>query len=284
MSKYTLFRDRTQIETNISQSAASEFIEKSLSSTEVYDVRNDTIIKAVLTRDHKEGNDEIILFTYLSEALEENLVVGDYIEHKNKKYFIFMQFDHPLQQKYLKYKIIECNIVVRFDEFERPAAYFSSLRSFTNLIFKNYGKLSAGIEDTKPIIVIPDDTELKVNKRFLAAQEGFKIISIDRITNKGIAYLSIQQAPYNAFENEKTTKIAINPAPPTVDVPLQFLRKGSTIAISIVNGYVVFEPLIKIITKTLTTVTFKVPFDINSLKITTKDIDENIIEKIYEVV
>lgn len=285
MSKYDLFRDRTKIETGIAENNVANFIEKSLSSTTVNHIRLDEEIPVVLTRSHKEGNDEIILFSYPNhDDPTLSLKVGDYILHKTKHYLVFMEHDHPLQDKYLKYNVLECNVIIKFDNFSQYGAYFSNMRSFAGQNSKVYADLLAKFENVKPVIITANSPELTINKRFLAANEGFRINSIDRISNNGIAYLSIEQASYNPSTDIKTESKAVTPPAPQVVVPITALKKGEEKVILTNQGFVSFDPYIQIIKRTMTTVTFKVPFDISSLRVTTKDNVGDLVINTYEVI
>jgi hypothetical protein len=285
MSKYDLFRDRTKIEKEISTGNVANFIDNSLSSTTINHLRLEEDIPAVLTRNHNEGNDEIILFThYENDSEEYNLQVGDYIKHNTKHYMVYMEYDHPLRGKYLKYNLLECNIIIKFDNFSQYGSYFSSLRSFSGSSGKTYGELIVKVENGKPVVVTADSPSLKVNGRFLAANEGFRILSIDRISNQGIAYLSVEPAPYNAFTDNKIENKAVTTNAPTINIPENSLRKGEEKVILTNAGFVSFDPYVKIKKRTSTTVTFVVPFDINLLDITTKNTNGEFVLTSYEVV
>jgi len=285
MSKYDLFRDRTKIEKDISAGNVANFIDNSLSSTTINHLRLEEDIPAVVTRNQKEGNDEIILFTHPSPDDDSyNLTVGDYIKHNNKYYLVYIRQDHPLQEKYLKYNIVECNVIIKFDNFTQYGAYFGSIRRFAETQIKTFSPMIAQFENTKPVIITANSSSIKVNTRFLAANESYRVINLDRISNNGIIYLSVEQTPYNPVTDDKANSKAVTPDPATVTVGTNALRKGQDKIVSTNSGYVSFDPTVKVVRRTMTTVTFQVPFDITSLDVTTKDTNGNFVLTQYEVV
>lgn len=284
MSKYNLFRKMDSAGGAVKKAKAANFIENSLSSTTIEHLRLDETKKVVLTRDHKEGNIEIILFTYPVEK-EKKVEVGDYIKHKHKNFLTFMEYDHPLSNDYYKYKILECNIIIKVDDLELPAAYFSGMRKFINSTSSNAEGLTSIFENAKPIVVVKDDPMLKVNFRFLAANEAYKVINIDRISNPGIAYLSVEAVPLNVMTDDLEEGKVITYEPKEIEPRLEpVYKKGEIISLGIIDGFVSFEPSVEVMTRNRNEVIFRVPYDINKLIVKTKDTDGNIITDSREVV
>lgn len=292
MSKYDLFRIMNGAAETVESAKIANFIENSLSSTEIYHTRRTKDIKAVLTRDHKEGNIEIILFTYPMEGADK-VIMGDYILHNNKNFLTFLEYDHPLSKHYHKFKILECNINIKVDDLELPAAYFSGMRSFINNTSANVQKSTSVFENMKPVVVVKDNEAFKPNFRFLAAGEAYRVINVDRISNPGIAYLSVEQTPLNRMTDDLTEgKVTTYETPVEPDVNpfgrggavTEPYKKGDIVTLDILNGFVLFSPRVEIITRTRDEITFKVPFDIENLKITTKDEHNNEIITEREVI
>lgn len=281
MSKYELFRNRSGVEGAAESAKIANFIENSLSSTTIYHSRLSKNEKAVLTREHKEGNIEIILFTYPLKPASK-IIVGDYIKHNNKNFLTFMEYDHPLSEHYHKFKVLECNITIKVDDLELPAAYFSAMRSFVTNVSVNMAGSANLFENMRPVVVVKDDPALKVNFRFLAAGEGYKVVNIDRISNPGIAYLSVEQAPLNIAtddltEGKVTTYQPVDPGAGRPGAPV--FKKGEVVTYDIYNGFVSFSPRVEVVNRTANEVTFRVPYDIDKLTVTTKDGEETIIDE-----
>lgn len=293
MSKYDLFRSINAAESDVEIANITNFIENSLSSTTIYHSRLKEPKKVVLTREHKEGNIEIILFTYAYHA-NKRVIVGDYIKHNHKNFLTFMQYDHPLAKYYSKYKVLECNIRIKVDDLDLPAAYFSAMRSFVNNTAATVSGSANIFENMRPVVVVKDDSRIKVNFRFLAAGEAYRVINIDRISNPGIAYLSVEQTPLNVMtdnveESKVTTYVkpientSTGEASQPIVQSLQY-KKGEVITFDIYNGFVTFYPNVEIIKKSKSEVVFRIPYDINELSITTKNPEGHEIITTREVV
>ena len=286
-NKFSNFRARTLAETNTDNNLNAEFIDTHASSTVITHNRISEDIKAVLTRDHKEGADEVILFTKFAADIDDNLVVGDYIVHDSQTYLVFMEFRLPA--KFLgifkKYRIIECNFQLKVDNISQYATYIGSLKKFVSMTEETAGSTSLGLEQYKPVVVTKNNTNLTVGKRFLLGTEAFEIIALDRLSNSGIMYISVNAVPYNAtLDNLETGTAVTAPAPLINATNNTTLRQGESKQISTNFGYVVFDPVVQITARTLTTVTFIVPYSITTLQVVTKDVGGNTVTTNYQVV
>lgn len=271
MSKFNLFREMNEAEGVTETANIANFIENSLSSTEIYHIRRKDRKKAVLTRDHKEGNIEIILFTYPLPR-SEKVKVGDYIVHKRKNFLTFQEYDHPLSKHYHKFKVLECNVKIKVDDLELPAAYFSSMRRFADTVSTKSQGADNIFENMKPVVVVKDDPALKVNFRFLAAGEAYRVVNIDRISNKGIAYLSVDQVPLDRMTDniEESKVVTYNPVDLEATETPKY-KKGEIVTLEINNGFVLFNPKVEVITRSRDEITFRVPYDIDKLVVTTRN-------------
>lgn len=286
MSKYDLFRNRIRINKKLESKRTANFIENSLSSTKITHVRLEKEIPAVFTREQREGNDEVILFTYVDQNPEHNLQVGDYVLHNTKRYLVYMEYDKPLND-YLKFKLLECNILIKVDGFTQPAAYFSSLRRFTQL---TNNKIANGAilqeENQSPVVITADNPMLTPNFRFLAATEPFKVLTIDRISNQGIAYMSVEQTTINHILDDVNESSTITEDKQEVDKPeieRDYLKRGETVTWNTFGNRYTFIPHVSIINRTKDTVTFIVPFDAVKITMKLENSEGNITEIIKEV-
>jgi hypothetical protein len=117
--------------------------------------------------------------------------------------------------------------------------------------------------------------------------ESFEIVALDRLSNKGIVYLSVNAVPFNATLDNLETGTAITPTAPTVNEPDEdenIIIQGDEVTISTNFGYVLFEPVVEILTRNLTSVTFVVPYSIETLEVVTKDSSGNLVTTNYQVV
>jgi hypothetical protein len=184
-----------------------------------------------------------------------------------------------------KYRIVECNFELKVDDIAQYAAYIGSLKKFVSMTEETAGSFSLGVEQYKPIVITKNNEDLTVGKRFLLGTEAFEILAVDRLSNKGILYLSVNAVPYNAVLDDLETGTAITaPEPTENETDQDTLREGETVIIDTNFGYVIFDPVSQIISRTLTKVTFVVPYSTETLTITTKNSQGNIVVKNYQVV
>lgn len=288
-NNFSNFRARTLAETHTDNKLNAEFIDTHASSTYIQHLRIDEEIKAVITRDQKEGVDETILFTHLYPDSTDNLVVGDYITHEEIRYLVFMEYILPTKLKtiYKKFRIIECNVQIKVDNISQYAAYIGSLKKFVSMAEESAGYISLGVEQYKPVLITKNNTGLVVGVRFLLGTEAFEIIALDRISNAGIMYISVNAVPFNATTDNLNTGTAITPDDPeetSTSLVDDELKEGDQVTISTYNGYVVFNPLVTVVSRTLTTVVFKVPYGITQLIVDTKNNSNEIVSTTYQVV
>jgi hypothetical protein len=265
----------------------AEFIETHASSTVITHSRISEDIKAVLTRDHKEGVDEVILFTKYAAEIEDNLVVGDYLVHDEQTYLIYMEFRLPAKflGVFKKYKIIECNFQVKVDNISQYAAYIGSLKRFVAMTEEVAGDVSLGVENYKPVVVTKNNTGLTVGKRFLLGTEAFEILALDRLSNAGIMYISVNAVPYNATLDNLETGTAVTAPAPTINATNNTtLRQGESKTVSTNFGYIYLDPVATITSRTLTSVIFVVPYGITTLQVDTKNSGGSVVTTNYTVV
>lgn len=273
MSRFELFKNRHEAQEEDRKAKAINFIENHLSSTEVYNLKANKNIKVVLTRNHKEGVYETLLFSYIDPIAENNLKPGDYIKHKNKYFIVMQEYDHPLQNDYLKYNLIECNSVLRVDDIEQPAAYFGSLRAYSaNKAVAQEG-FSLIKEDNKPVIITQANGGLDIGTRFILAAEAFRIVSIDRITQTGVYAMSVTQDQIMLSEDDLVDEIAITPQEPEFIADIEKYQRGSIETVETTDGFIQITPYADIIRRTSTEVKFQVPYDVEELNVKIKKSD-----------
>jgi hypothetical protein len=147
------------------------------------------------------------------------------------------------------------------------------------------GDATLGTEQYKPVVITANNTDLTVGKRFLLGTEAFEIIALDRLSNAGIMYISVNAVPYNATLDNLETGTAVTPtAPQENQTGTLVLRQGEDKVIATNFGYIYLDPVATIIRRTLTSVTFSVPYSIESLRVDTKDVSGNIVTTNYQVV
>lgn len=271
MSQFQTFRNRNQAGTNVQKAETIAFIENHVSSTEVLNVKISKMIKAVLTRTHKEGISETLLFTYVDENPDNNIEVGDYVVRKTYSYLTMLEYDHPLKKDYLKYNLIRCNSRIKVDNVNLPAAYFGSGRAYSNNKSEDIADFTFVQENNQPVVIVQANDELTIGTRFMLAAEAFKIISIDKHSVPGVYALSVEQSDINPSTDDLNTSTAITPEKPIVTVDVNKYQKGERVTLSLVGGYVKFTPAVHVISRNMTYVVFDIPYDMEKLIIERKN-------------
>jgi hypothetical protein len=278
-SKYGTFRNRTDVNTNVTIRQASEFIEKSASSVDAFRESTQTNIKAVIISEQKEGPNEMILFTYTSD----NVQVGEYISYRTKTYLIYGKYEIIFSNEFHKFKLIECSVTLRWGSNNQKAYFISSLRRYAGIVDLGT-QMPYEFSSQKPIIVTKANTNFKPGTRFLIAGEGYIVNDLDKNSNPGIYYAYIEKA--TVFEDIDTIaddQSGTIPAP-QAQVSGSDLVVGDDVTITTNFGYVVFTPDVRVLSKTATQVVFDVPSGVDSLTVETKDANGNIITTSYQVV
>jgi hypothetical protein len=278
-SKYGTFRNRTDVNTNVTIRQASEFIEKSASSVDALRESTGTNIKAVIISEQKEGPNEMILFTYA----RDNVGIGEYISYRNKTYLIYGKFEIIFSQEFHKFKLIECSVQLKWAGNTQRAYFISSLRRYAGIVDQGT-QVPYEFSSQKPIIITKANPNFKPGTRIIVGGDGYIVNDLDRHSNPGVYYAYIERA--TVFEDIDTVvEDATGSVPtPTVTVTGNDLVAGDDITISTNFGYAVFTPDVLVLSKTATEIIFDVPMGIDSLTVNTKDVDGNIITTSYKVV
>lgn len=289
-SIFAAFRKMQEInKTNVARQGI-DFISTSKSSRVVSHDDRGVDITAVLTNTHKEGGDEFIMFTENLENTENNVLVGDYITSEGKTYLVYGEYNHPNRKLYIKNRLIECNQDMYYEDESQPVYYMSSLRSYLSEKSSGSGvniMLSSG---ATPMIITSDNEDFKVGNRFKIVGEVFKITQIDRMSNSGIAYLSVKPASAMTLDTEETTYNNEEAASPTdltveeIDENIIKIFVGEEITIDTFEGYVDSNKPIEIINRTSSEITWKAPLVETEIEIITKDNLGQLKTAIYKVV
>lgn len=279
-SKYGTFRNRTDVNTNVTIRQASEFIEKSASSVDALRESTGTNIKAVIISEQKEGGNETILFTYAAD----NIQIGEYITYRTKTYMVYNQYEIIFSQEFKKHKLIECNVELKFGNEVQKAYYISSLRRYNSLRDLSSTYLPYEFSNQKPMIITKQNANIKFNTRFIILGEAFVVNEVDKISNQGVYYLSVEKSTVMHDVDDVSTSVTQPVPTKTVEVLAGDIIAGDEVTISTNSGYAEFSYDVDIISKNATTVVFEAPIGISSLVVKTKDGGGNIITTNYRVV
>lgn len=279
MNKYDNFINRTNARTTAVKSSSIDFIENSASSIKAKRLKDNSEISVVLINERKEGGNETILFSYKTTELE----IGELVQYRNKQYLIYSQYEIIFNEDFLKHKLIECNVELKWGDFTQKGYFISSLRSYENLQ-EDSTMLSYSFSDEKPIIITKTNENIKAGTRFLIYGDAYLVKKIDKISNRGIYYISLEPSVIIDGVDNSVDNISHEVPEANNDLGVNEVESGSQIQVETNFGYATFSSPVNTIHKTINTVIFEVPYGIEELVVKTKDINGDIVEYIYKVV
>jgi hypothetical protein len=279
-SKYGTFRNRTEVNTNVTIRQASDFIEKSASSVDAFRESTGANIKAVIISEQKEGGNETILFTYAVD----DITVGEFITYKTKTYLVYGQYEIIFSNEFKKHKLIECNVELKFGDKVQKGYYISSLRRYNNMNDLSVTSIPYQFSSQKPIIITKQNTDIKFNTRFIIIDEAFVVNDIDKISNQGLYYLSIEKSTKYHDIDDLVNSVTGTIPQKEIEVLSGDIIAGDNITIQTNFGYATFSSDVDIVSKNATTVVFEAPIGISQLVVSTKNAQGNIITTNYRIV
>jgi hypothetical protein len=230
----------------------------------------------------------MMLFTFLNTSDESlppqtqrNVFVGDYITYNKKTYLVFDEFDHPDYADYSKHKIIECNVQYGYNNKKFGGFYMGSRRKLETL---NEGRLAQSISLTQvgdsPLLIVGVQDDLKPRSRVMINGEAWMIDNIDKNTIPHIMFLTIHLDTITTSDDLIT---GVANSPEAAELEEGLLLGGQSLIIETNEGYIRFDTDVNIISQTMNQVEIIVPYDVNTLTITTKDAEGNLVVTTYEV-
>lgn len=287
MSKniYDIYRDVQTKRNECYDERSAAFIEQGKLSKDITHKRLDTVIKAAVVFSHKEGPDEVIVYSYIEDDLQKS----DYFIYDNTNYLVYENIrltDSDINYK--KQKAVECNVAFSFESKSFIGYYKSSLRGTENPDFVGREIVTP---DETPLLILPTNSDIEVNSEFVIEEKPFKVVEFDNITNKGITYYYLERN-YNKVGEiiEPEVQPTYVGEEPEGEVQLfseepieKALRPMVEYTFDTVDAYFAATPKVEVVSRKRTEVTFKVPFGISEVDITTKDLN-GIVERNYKVV
>lgn len=273
MSSFDLFRTKMQNDKNCIAKYESNFILEGTSATTIYVLRLNNDKQAALIPTDKEGPDTMLVYTYIEEEQERELLKTDYFKWKNNFYFVYEDVDLIRYSIYKKQKAYQCNVNFNIGNKEYYGYYVSSLSKYTDTTLQNNLNIT---DNEKPILILPHFSWLEIGLKIIIKGKPYKIIDFDIITNDSIAYISLDRD----FNSKQEDIINIDTDFSSGDI----LIAGVELELPINFGYFNTQPPVKIISKSATSVKFIIPHGINNIDIWTKDNTNQDIVHSYKVV
>jgi len=298
MTDFSKFRKFQTLYSQGSSDTQKEFLTKSKSSRTVFHIPVNEERTAVMTNSYKEGGDEFIMFTETLADNNDNVCVGDYIESDNTSYLVYSEYNHPMKHLWIKNRLLECNQVISFDMLEQPVYYVSSLRRFVNNELDSSSNMLAISSGAKPMMITRDNSELTVGMRFMIIDELFSIVEIDRMSNSGIAYMSIEPTTTMSQDDVDSGTAYEYPTPEVITEGQEGIPgivegqesggrilAGSKVIEATVGGFIQFDSTVKVLSKTSTEVVWQAPMREELIMVTVID-NQTLLEKeiFYKVV
>lgn len=272
-SIYEIFRRVQAEKTSCHDKRSAAFIDEGLVSNDITHIRVNKIKKAALVFNHKEGPDDVIVFTYKEIPASGELLKGDYFTYDDVYYLVYedvKQTDENL--KYKKQRAVECNVNFAINQTYYNAYFMSSLRKW---IDPDMQRSAAIVSYEGPVVIVPSNSVFEEGLIFNIGSKPWKIVEFDDITNYGITYLYLERA-YNPVTD--TTPLAPDtPQANTLNAMVEY-----TFATK--DAYFATNPRVNIIERKSTYIKFMVPYGITSVSISTKNESSVVITENYTVV
>ena len=276
MSKYDLFRTKTNNATECSKKYDFNFTMNGSMATTVFALRLNKELQAGLIINDEEGPDDVIIYTARASGCGcEGLCKGDYFRWRNKIYFVYEDVDLVRETNYIKQRAYECNVEIKIDNSTYWGYFISSL---TKYISDSTKKDVVLVDGEKPILILPHFDWIEIGLRIHLGGISWSIVDNDLITNKGIAYLSLDR-DFDQITAAPETQ-------PNEDIELanDELPVNTEIEVDTMGGYFKSTPQVEIVSRQSTSVKFIIPYGIDKLTIETKDNNNEIVAKVYKVV
>lgn len=268
MGNYDRFRAMSK-----TSSVSIDFIKNSNANRIIENLTNNEIFDVIMTNSYKEGGDEFILISEnytTSGGSFTNLKIGDFIKQDSDTFLLYEEYNHPNQDSWLKFKLLEMNQIGIIDNsVEIPIFYGSTLRKKVSEIID---KSSIKLKDVKdnPLIITRSNTELTIGKNIDIKNKSYRIIQKDSMSNQGIDYITLQ-------EEHRGTSVTLE------SVPTNNLNIGERVSLKTHNGfYECADDMIIVISRTENNIVF-MPQKSGDLEIITQDENENLITTMYSV-
>ena len=273
MSKFNAFRRKLDINNKCVANYESAFITEGTSAVQIYSLRLKNYKPAAIIITDKEGPDTSLVYTFKEQAREDELVKGDYYTWNNNTYFVYEDVQVVLDTNYKKQKSYQCNVEFNYTCECGSNTYFgyyvSSLARYVDTTLQSNLNIS---DNDKPVLILPALHWVKVGAQFVIHNKPYKIIEIDTITNKGIAYCSLDR---DFVSKQKDVVIEeINPV----------LVAGIEQLITTYDDYLQTSHKVDIISRTNAGITIVVPYGLDEIVLTTKDDSGRVSEQKYKVV
>lgn len=297
MSKnvYDRFRDVQEKRTaTYNQRSAALIIDGKMSKI-IYHKRNEKYIHAALLFSQDEGPDEVWVFSFL----DDQLLKGDYFTYEDNNFLIIEEnklFDPDINHK--KQKAVECNVSFTINNEIFNGYFQGGMRRIQKKDFENDILLQA---QENPLLILPSSAPLEINSEFMIEGKPWRVIEHDKISNKGLGYYYLERGINYTEEEVPEVQMTLNILPendPVVQEPQPMLRSFAApeepinedalyamveYTFTTESAYFVTTPKVEIISRKKDKVTFKIPFGIEQVSISTKSNGVNV-EKFYKVV
>lgn len=285
MSKnvYDIYRDIQNIRKNCNDERSAAFIVDGEMAQTVYHKRLKKDIPAALVFGHKEGPDDITVYS----LIEDDLLKSDYFIWKNTDYLVYEENKITNNEiNFRKQRALECNVSFTYQDQTFIGYYKSALRGNDNPRFLGGNVV---VPEETPLLVLPTNNSIDVKSEFVIEGKPFVVTEYDHITNKGITYYYLERGTIKKVKGTPETieeVVVVDNSEiidQTDDLDEPTLKAMMEYEFETEGALFSATPAVEIISRTLKQIRFRVPFGINQVTITTKK-DGLSVEKTYKVV
>lgn len=276
MSDDYIGRFRKKVAGEVKASAQiSDFIQQSTSKLNIYLNEATKAIPVVFINNDKERGNESILYSYHTDGIK----VGDYINALGDDHLVYKEIKNVKRENFIdSFNTILCNVLFQFNNSSVKAYFKGSLRSAYSGeedLLDNFGVTSTA----EAFIMVPTSVGIKPNKIITIDDKDWRTLFDDNTTNKGISYITLEQYFAPNLDKMSVNETVVPTPQPDTSI---YLIAGKEYTFDTENGYFVTDKKVNILNRTISAVTFTVPFGTGVITIQTK-INSVIEPKEYEV-
>lgn len=261
---YDIFRNIQAKRKACYDGRSANFILEGQMAQTIYQKRQQKNIPAAITFNHKEGPDEAIVYTLISDEL----LKGDYYVFRNVNYLTIEEdklTDNDVS--FRKSRAVECNVSFTFKG-EVYIGYFKSkMRGNETPDFKNKGVL---LPDEGPLLILPTSNALPLQEDFIIKGKPFKVVEVDQISNRGITYHYLERGIERELGEENIGETGTGGKNSLPETPEPELYAMQEYTFETEDAFFSATPAVEVISRKRIETRFRVPFGLSNVAITIK--------------
>lgn len=265
-TSFDRFRRRNKLQTKATDKGNAAFVFSGYNSTTI--VGDKVSYAAAVVNDQE--NDKAYIYTHLSDSLD----IGSVWTVKNLHFLITEEIVTIKDVQWHKYAAVLCNVQI--------GGYWGKFSTSTN-ISTSVTEKSVVISLQHPILVLPSDV---VDYRDVVIIKGrpWMVQEYDSITDPGITYYSLiaSTASKDAVDSVIKHTESYDLDKDSYESGVYTISANTPVTLNTEDGYFKYDKsALKILARTATSVTFQLPFGLDTVVVQTKQ-DGQVVSSTYQ--